>query len=535
MLWSTRVPPATDGARNRGEDMRFTRAPVVSANPNPEAPLAASVSFATDAPARVALTVSEGGQSWAVDCGAAFATRHRLPLVGLRPGRCHRISLTAAGVGDDGTAKAALDVTPPPLPADFPPVRVIACDPARRDPGVTVFNLRHAPSSEDRPPLGLLVAVDRWGEIVWTYRIGEAIGDVRRRAGDRLLYVADGRICEIDLMGNKRAEWYARGRWRGRTPPDGAVEVPAEMFHHAVIELPSGNFVACSIEIREIGGFPVAEDDPEGTVETARLVGDVIVEFTREGAVVNEYRLLDLLDPRRVCYGSRSSYWVRRGYPDSCDWSHANGLAHDPADDGIVVSLRHQDCLIKIDRATGALVWILGDHAGWRAPWSNKLLAPAPGLEWPYHQHDCSIGPTGTLLCFDNGNHRAVPPVRAAPPADCYSRAVEFAVDRDRRTVRQIWARGRAEDGTFSCFQSGVCRLPATGNLLVNYGGVCTENGLPSDRVDDGRCAVRQIEIDAASGDVVFELVVEDASPVDAAAYASFRVEHFPDFGGRRG
>ena len=378
--------------------------------------------------------------------------------------------------------------------------------------------------------MGLLAAVDRFGDIVWTYRVDEAVGDVRRLRNGNLLYVADGRICEIDMLGDTVAEWYAAGRWAGREPPAGAAPVETGMFHHAAIELPSGNILACSMEIRDVEGFPASEADPSGPAGTAKVAGDVIVEFRRDGTVERRHRLLDLLDPRRVCYGSRSDYWVRRGFPGTCDWSHVNGLAHDPADDGIVASVRHQDCLIKIDRETGRLAWILGTHANWRAPWAGKLLAPAPGLEWQWHQHDCSITPSGTVLCFDNGNHRAAPPEPGMPDDRNYSRVVEFDVDAARRRVRQVWARGPEEDGTFSAFQSGAFRLPETGNTFVDYGGVCTVDGAPSADVAKGRCLARLVEA-TTEGEVVFEMVADDRSSGSPAALSSFRAEHLPGFG----
>lgn len=62
------------------------------------------------------------------------------------------------------------------------------------------------------------------------------------------------------------------------------------------------------------------------------------------------------------------------------DWCHANAVSHDPRDDSLLVSLRHQDCIIKIDRRSGDLVWILGDPGNWRAPWSDSLLRPVGDL-----------------------------------------------------------------------------------------------------------------------------------------------------------
>ncbi|MCY4547124.1 MAG: aryl-sulfate sulfotransferase [Defluviicoccus sp.] len=513
--------------------MKFTSGPTVAANPNMRVPLAAVVEFATDTPSRAIVEVSASDRKWRAPSDAAAETRHRVPVVGIRPGESCTVSVAAEDSrGDRIAAPAPLAFTAPRLPAGFPPVAVKTCLADRREPGAMLFNIRHSPASEHHEDFGLVVAIDRDGGIAWYYGIDEAVGDVRRLANGNILYVADGRICEIDLLGDTVAEWYAEGRWEGKTPPAGAVPVAAGMFHHAVIELPSGNILACSMEIREIDGFPLKEHEPDGETGTARVVGDVIVEFARDGTVVNEYRLLDLLDARRVCYGSRAAYWVHRGFPDTCDWSHLNGLAYDADAGCIVASVRHQDCMIGIDRATGALEWILGTPANWRAPWSDKLLSPEDGLEWQYHQHDCSMGPGGTILCFDNGNERATPPDPKMDGAASYSRAVEFAVDTDARTVRQVWCRGRDEDGTYSAFQSGVCRLPGTGNIFIDYGGVCTVDGVPSGKVFQGHCLARLIEVTpGAEGEIVFELIVDDAAADDPAALSSFRAEHFPDFG----
>ena len=517
--------------------MQFTSSPTISANPNPRVPLAAIVEFGTDSPSRAIVEVSASDRKWRAPSGGAADARHRVPVVGIRPGETCAVTVEAEDAhGNRIAAPTPLSFTAPPLPGDFPPVAVTACVAHKREPGAMLFNIRHTPASEHRTDFGLIVAVDRGGGIAWYYSIDEAVGDVRRLANGNILYVADGRICEIDLLGDTVAEWYAEGRWQGKTPPEGATPVAAGMFHHAVIELPSGNILACSMEIREIDGFPLKEEEPDGETETARVVGDVIVEFARDGTVVGEHRLLDLLDARRVCYGSRAAYWVHRGFPDTCDWSHVNGLAYDANAGRIVASVRHQDCMIGIDRATGALDWILGTPANWRAPWSDKLLRPEDGLEWQYHQHDCSMTRAGTILCFDNGNERATPPDAKMPGAASYSRAVEFAVDAEEGTVRQAWCRGPDHDRTYSAFQSGVYRLPLTGNTFVNYGGVCTVDGAPSGQVFSGHCRARLIEVTPGSpGETVFELIVDDASSDDPVALSSFRTEHFPDFGAEPG
>ncbi len=245
--------------------MKFSSPPTISANANPRVPLAAVVEFETDAASRAIVEVSGGGRAWRARSDETPRTRHRVPLVGMRPGEtcAARVAAEDAG-GNRIEAAAPLSFAAPPLPDGFPPFEVTACVPEKREPGVMLFNIRHSPASEHLPDYGVVVAVDREGEIVWYYRIDEAVGDVRRLANGNILYVADGRICEIDLLGDTVAEWYAEGRWKDRTPPAGAIPVATGMFHHAVIELPSGNIAVCSMEIRDIEGFPLSEEDPHG-------------------------------------------------------------------------------------------------------------------------------------------------------------------------------------------------------------------------------------------------------------------------------
>ena len=92
------------------------------------------------------------------------------------------------------------------------------------------------------------------------------------------------------------------------------------------------------------------------------------------------------------------------------DWSHSNALAYNPADDSVIMSLRHQDALAKIDLATGDLIWLLGTADNWNEPWSSKRLQPTGEIEWQYHQHGSSFSGTGSIMLFDNGLPRGRKP-----------------------------------------------------------------------------------------------------------------------------
>ena len=281
--------------------------------------------------------------------------------------------------------------------------------------------------------------------------------------------------------------------------------------------------------MREFPDWPANDIDPDAPLGPAKVIGDVILEVAPEGSILRRWAMLDILDPYRLSYGSCSAYWQARGFPDSNDWCHTNAITYDARDDSIIASLRTQDCMIKIDYGSGELKWILGDHGNWKSPWSEKLLTPVGDVEWPYHQHDCSVTPDGTILCFDNGNFRAVPFGPKMTPADNYSRAVEFDVDEADMTVRQVWAYGKVPgERLFAAYQGGAFRLPQTGNTFINYGGICIQDGEPSGEAGNSFTRGRVVEV-TSENEVVFDMWLGPADENHPQPLSSFRAEFVAD------
>ena len=100
-------------------------------------------------------------------------------------------------------------------------------------------------------------------------------------------------------------------------------------------------------------------------------------------------------------------------HPVPTDWLHANSVSWSPEDDDLVVSLRTQDWVIKIDYANGTgnghIIWKLGAGGNFTA------IANTPD-PWFSHQHDVRYINDNTLLVFDDGNTRQAvrPEVRIA-------------------------------------------------------------------------------------------------------------------------
>ena len=222
-------------------------------------------------------------------------------------------------------------------------------------------------------------------------------------------------------------------------------QVPLDSFHHDAVLLPDdadAEIATLSTELRRYPNYPANVNAPGTTTALASVVGDVIVELRRDGSVVRKTPILDRLDPYRMCYDTLSNFWNDFYGVECADWSHANALVFDRANNHWLVSLRHQDAVVRMHRTSGTIDWILGNPGGWTPEWRPLLLSPMPGLEWQYHQHAPELQADGSILMFDNGNNRSMPPTPGTGFFQSWSRAVEFAVDERFRTVAQTWSYG---------------------------------------------------------------------------------------------
>tara|TARA_B100000315_G_scaffold256476_1_gene302486 strand:+ start:127 stop:1386 length:1260 start_codon:yes stop_codon:yes gene_type:complete len=415
--------------------------------------------------------------------------------------------------------------------SSLPPHRIETCKPEKREPGMMVFNVRPGGAADRVEGLGWLLGVDQAGAFPLNLKFDVPSQDVRSLPNGNLLFsqTSAGLIQEVTRAGESVCQWYIAGKYQDQTPPDGSIEIEAELFHHTINVFPNGNLLLLSAEMREYPDWPANDTDPDAPKRTAKVVGDVILEVSPDGKVLNRWPMLDLLDPYRLCYGSCSPYWQRRGFANSNDWCHANAVTYDASDDSIIVSLRTQDCIIKFDHGSGELKWILGDHGNWQKPWSDKLLKPVGDVDWQYHQHDCSVTPDGTILCFDNGNFRATPFAEKMAVEESYSRAVEFAVDEAAMTVEQVWAYGKDPgERLFACYQGGAYRQPKTGNTFMTYGGICTIDGEPSANIEEAFAQARLIEI-TPDKEIVFDLWIDASDEDEPLPLSSFRAEFVAD------
>ena len=500
--------------------------------PSQTVPLAAVVTLQTDQPTTVSIELSDGEHTWSAGQNSELATRHEVPLLGMRPDRLHTVSIEVSDAQGRIASSLPLEITTPPLPENFPPLETRVSEPDRMEPGFTMFDTTYRGAEGPDEP-GPLVIVDAEGEVVWYYWADHGVGDARRLRNGNILYLSgrDGRIYEIDMLGNVISQWTANRADEDKVLSE-STAINTDTFHHEVFETASGNFLTVGSELRTFDDYPSSDTNPNAPASTSEVVGDTLVEFSRDGRLLREVKLLDLVDPYRIGYNSLAAGFWTPVYGDPAplprrDWAHTNAVVMGADERYAIASLRHQDAVVKIDMETGELVWILGNHGGWGPQWQDYLLEPNGDVLWPYHQHAPMITPAGTLLMFDNGNERARPFEARTRATESFSRAVEYNVDEATMEVSELWSYGGSEDERYYAgFVGDADWMPETGNILINFGGLVSDadGNFTTGR---GHNWSRIVEVTHDTpAEKIFELLIDAESP---EGWFAFRAERLPN------
>ncbi len=499
-------------------------------NPSGKAPLAGVLRVTADGPTSAHLAIFDGETTAEIDYPESEGNAHELLVLGLLPDNQHTVTVTLTDAAGRSTVLEPIEVTTDPLPADFPPVTVPVRRPLEMEPGfvmVPLFRWTEVPGKDDKN-WGYIFITDLEGQIRWYTATDGPVAEPRRMRNGNLFYLGGrtGRLFEVDMLGEVIHAWHSR-LVKTEFIPEGSVEVATDTLHHDVIELPNRNFLGLSTEARTFDDYP-AEYPPGKKKAKHVVIGDVLVEFTRAGEVVKEVKIFDRLDPYRLGHGSLETGFYEDEYSDvletpGYDWAHSNAIVYIPETNDVLVSTNHLSAHYKIDWETGDLEWIFGDPAGWREPWDSKLLAPEGELQWAYYQHGIERTPQGTWILYDNGGERAMPPNSMLPPDQQFSRVVEFDIDEENKTVRQVWSYGPDQEWFMSPFISDADWLPETGNVLITDGGRFTgPDGKPMTHFG-GRNWARVLQVTYGENpEKIWELIVDDP----ARGYSIYRAQH---------
>ncbi len=512
---------------------QFLAEPAIEHGPA-HAPLVARLHMKASDADVIRVRIEQNGDVWTITFPAADGGHL---LLGFHPDGVARATVQIAGQDGAVTWPKAIahrlrDV--PASPLEMPPLQTRVSHPHRMAGRFTFLTVRRRAmgritdmTAAQRKWLthwGMLIAVDNQGRMRWMRKLDRRAAGIEHLASGNL-FVHDTESCsrEIDVAGDVIRAWYAARRPQG--PEDGGVPVDVRSLHHQPHQMPNGNFLALSAHARPVKDWPASVREPHKYRADREIVGDMVVEFTPEGEVVWSWDSFDHLDPYRIGYDALDAYWHVRGFPGAADWTHGNGVAYDESDDSVLVSLRLQDCILKIDRKSGEIVWILGDHDGWPARLQGKLLTPiGENFRWPWHMHNPRVTSEGTIMLFDNGIYGARPGQERIPFHQSFSRGVEYRVDKDAMSVEQVWSSAltNADVMERTWAMGDAHRLEDTDTALVIH-SIAMPHGRDDIGMDEDDRSLRYVsEFPSHArileynrkdiGDIVFDMTVRDAN-----------------------
>ena len=232
---------------------------------------------------------------------------------------------------------------------------------------------------------------------------------------------------------------------------------------------------------------------PDATVE-----GAVLQERTFDGRLVFEWKSFDHIPVTDATTDIDLTQSL-------IDYIHVNSIR--PTLDGnILISCRHLDEVIKIEKLSGAVMWRLGGSSskGNQFTFDNDTYNGFTGFS---HQHTAWETPRGTILLFDNGNLK---------PQPSSSRAVEYSLDIQQHVARKVWEHTPNQQ-TISASMGSVQEL-VNGNILIGYGTLrdgSTPGSLVAEEVTkSGRVAVSMKN--TATSEVVSYRVVKSTFGMSA-------------------
>ena len=177
---------------------------------------------------------------------------------------------------------------------------------------------------------------------------------------------------------------------------------------------------------------------------TPQLIRDILViqEFDHEDNLLLNWNAMDHL--------SIDDYPNINTSLPNITFMHGNSIEVDN-DNNLLLSNRTSNEVLKINRITGEIIWIMG------GPLNEFSFIDDP-LHGFNKQHDVRRIANGNITLFDNGTQHS----------PMLSRAVEYDIDEANKTARLVWEYVHP-DSIVAMSMGSVQRLP-NNNTLINWG-----------------------------------------------------------------
>lgn len=271
-------------------------------------------------------------------------------------------------------------------------------------------------------------------------------------------------VREADLAGNTVREismdqLNQRLAASGFHDSDGSA-YQLKSFHHNVLALPNGHWVL-------LAAYPKTYNNLTGKSGSVSVLGDVLVDVDQN------------LNPDWV-WSSFDHLDVNRHPMNFPDWTHSNDMLYSSDDGNVLLSIRHQNWIIKIDfqngQGSGNVLWRLGEGGDF------KLVGGTDPTDWFYAQHGLywfTPNTTGVyrIGVMDNGNDRMYPPPTgqilckpdAPTNAQCYSTMMVLELNESDMTATLVTH--YVPPPSYFSFFGGDTQQLANGDIHVDFCG----------------------------------------------------------------
>ncbi len=229
-----------------------------------------------------------------------------------------------------------------------------------------------------------------------------------------------------------------------------------QYFHHDVLALPNGHWLLLTSMVKNCADIP-------GCTGTDSIIGDVLVDVDQNLIPDWVWNTFDHLD-------------VNRRPMNFPDWTHSNAMLYSSDDHNLLLSIRHQNWILKIDyldgTGSGKILWTLGYQGDF------TLQGATAPTDWFYAQHGMnyfSFNTTGDfkLGMMDNGNDRVFPtgqvqcPPGAAVNPSCYSTMTVLELNENNRTATMLTH--YAPGPQYYSYFGGQAQLLENGDTQVDF------------------------------------------------------------------
>jgi len=340
-------------------------------------------------------------------------------------------------------------------------------------PGIELWNTL-VPSTDTQA-----FATDLKGNVIWTYSylhppVDTIQGIQLLPNGDLLMVISYlssfsvgknsnqviNEIREVDLAGNTVRE-LTMDELNARLATSSLRDAQGNLykfksFHHDVLALPNGHLVMLAAYAKDYTNLP-------GYPGTTSVLGDAIIDVDQNLNPDWVWNTFDHLD-------------VNRHPMNFPDWTHANDLLYSSDDHNLLLSMRHQNWIIKIEFldgvGSGKILWRLGEGGDF------KLIGGVDPTDWFFAQHGMSYFTSNTTGVFrlglmDNGNDRIFPTGQvfckpeAPTTASCYSTAPVYEINEGNMTATLVTH--YAPPPSYYSFFGGNAETLADGDMEVDF------------------------------------------------------------------